>query len=360
LDRPDLEAAILRQLGRIARDLGDLDGAQTRFEAAAQAFQRAGSEAERGNLLIQMGAVESERGAWAAARELLLQGLRESEAGGRVLDEAWALDNLAIVEACVGRLGDALDRGRAALTRAEATGGAARILASRLNLAGIMIRAGANAEAARLTESALALAEEIEDLPASVLGHLDRSEVLHRQGDTSGAVEAAEAALEVADRVGAPHLTVFARLGLSDAVRGREPERAAQLARDALAAATGMAAEPLVTLAQRSLAEALLADGDLRGAEEASQAAASALDAGGVAEGLEAQVYLTRYRTLVAAGNPSAAETLAKAQAIAAEIGSTLPDPDLREAFWSDVPAHAAIRRAVDDGESGVAPAEHP
>jgi len=346
-----LEGTLLRNAGRAARESGDYAAARAAFEDAAARFAACGATRAGADALVQIGALDSELGDFAAARPVLERALDATSEPEALPERAWALDNLAIVHACLGELDAALARGTEALSLARRFGGRRRELSNRINLAAIATLLGGYADARHHAQRARDLARSVDDPSGEALACFGLAEISRSEGDGVAAVAHAEAGCAAAAVLGRAFLDVLGDYALAGALLARAATGDAAAALGAAercmaaAGAAGLASYRVVGLARR--AEAL---GQLGRAAEAAQAAretSAALAAVGAIEEPEQLVHLAVYRALADVGDAGADRALRAAGRAVLVQARRIADRQARLAFLERVAVNRAVRMAL-------------
>ena len=177
------------------------------------------------------------------------------------------------------------------------------------------------------------------------------------QGDPMRALALAGASREIAVTAQARDSEVLALLqtGAAELLRGH-----GAAARQAYAQARQQAMEigiPLQHEASAGLARVALADGDTAAALAALQPLLDHVAAGGSFSDTEERlIELTCHQALARAGDPRAADWLARAHTALTDAAATITDAALRECFLRNVPYHREILAAWSKGGSLVGP----
>ena len=342
-----LAAEVLRQLGIVATNLGEMEEGLRLLGAAGEEFGRAEDREGQAMVTGQVGALLLELGRLEEARGPSEEALRAFVESGHRYREGVMLTNLARLAMEQGRLEDALALGYRALELTESiedSEGVAAALhslgdASRLigDLRGARESLTRALEESRAHELGYFLVHVLSSLAA-----LDLAE-----GDAAAAVDRARAALEAAAAADSPPAEGRAELlaGLSLAAVG-DPSAAGRLqaAADRLGG-LGRRADRVEALAV--LAGVLLDGGDPEGASTAVDTVLAELD-DGVPPGivLQGQVLADVHRVLAATGDPRASDVAVRAGEWRGEQAARLSDEGIRDR-WLATPVAVALARVA-------------
>jgi putative nucleotidyltransferase with HDIG domain len=129
-----VRAEILRQIGRVHLERGDLDRASEMFESSRQAAERAGEVAKMAAALNWLGITAMKRGSHAAAAELYLSARKLADESGDDPLVAMVDLNLGILANIEGRVTAALLSYRSALERYRRFGDEGMAAAALINM----------------------------------------------------------------------------------------------------------------------------------------------------------------------------------------------------------------------------------
>ena len=326
---------------------------------------RAGDDDQRLHALRMLAMAQLYQGNIAAGRALVQQGLAEARRLGLRGVEGRLLNSLSIACGMQGDLVSQLDLSRQNVLIVREAGDRVNEAIGLLNLGAGWLNLGDLAQARRELDAALQLLRANGDrvMEGAALGTLSRLALW--QGDETRALALARQALDIAVATQARDTEVEAglRLGEAELALGRSAA-----ARQAYAQARERALEidsPMQHDASAGLACVALAEHGAAGAStaapaapatETAQAALQALQslldhlaAGGTLDGTwyPRLIELTVHQALALAGDPRAAEWLARAHtalmAQADAISQHGTDPALRHGFLNHIPHHRAI-----------------
>jgi class 3 adenylate cyclase/tetratricopeptide (TPR) repeat protein len=326
---------------------------------------RAGDDDQRLQALRLLALAQLHQGNFAAGRALAQQGLAEARRLGLRGVEARLLNVLSIACGMQGDPVSQLDLSRQTLLIVREAGDRVSEAISLMNLGTGWLNLGDLSQARRELDAALQLLRANGDRVMEALALVTLSRLSLWQGDETRALALARQALDIAVATQARHLEVGAGLCLGDAELALGRSAAA---RQAYAQARELALE-IDDLPQHNasagLARVALAEPGAAGvstaapaapATEAVQAALQALQplldhlaAGGTLDGTDYPrlIELTVHQALALAGDPRAAEWLARAHtalmAQADAISQHSPDPALRHGFLNHIPHNRAI-----------------
>ena len=362
-DRRRAEVA-MRRCGRAMR-MADWAAMERAARHGMACATRAGDDDLRLRALSLLALAQVDQGNFAAGRALAQQGLAEARRLGLRGVEWRLLNSLSIACGRQGDLVSQLDLSRQYVLIVREAGDRVNEAIVLLNLGAGWLNLGDLAQARRELDAALQLLRANGDrvMEGAALGNLSRLALW--QGDETRALALARQALDIAVATQARDTEVEAglRLGEAELALGRSAA-----ARQAYAQARERALEidsPMQHDASAGLACVALAEHGAAGAStaapaapatETAQAALQALQslldhlaAGGTLDGTEypREIELTVYQALALAGDPRAAEWLARAHtalmAQADAISQHSTDPALRHGFLNHIPHHRAI-----------------
>ena len=293
-------------------------------------------------------------------RALALQGLAEARRLKLRGVEARLLNVLTIAAEMQGDLVGSLDLNRQSLQAFREAGDRVNEAIGLSNLGGAWMLLGDLAQARRELDAALQMLRANGDRVMEGGALCTLSALALWRGDETRALTLARQALDIAVAAQARDREVLAGLRLGDAELALGRTAAAQ---QACAQAHARAVEIDVAFqhdASAGLARVALA----AGVAAATQAALAALQpllnhvaAGGTLDGAEfpRQIELTCHHALARAGDPRAAEWLARAHRALMTRAEAITDPVLRQGFLHNIPLHREIVAAwaAQDTASG-------
>lgn len=153
-DGPAAHGLALAHLGRVVRQMGDLDAAIELYEAAAALATTAGDDALAARAAVGMGVIYGQRGNFPASRDAYRRALAVAPPGTPIV--AGAHHGLMLAAIAADDLATALAHGWRAFADAERT--AERRAEALLNLGSLCRRVGDHAAALRALQACLALA----------------------------------------------------------------------------------------------------------------------------------------------------------------------------------------------------------
>ncbi len=349
-------AEALRYLAIVANNVGDYARGERLLTQALEALESQGSITDRASVLGQMGAVlyNAERFEEAAAR--FEEALRIFTLAGYRYGEAVCAGNLASVFAARNELGPALGRAREALDVVRALEDREGT-ATTLGLIGdIHRRTGDRVRARAVLEECVSTASELDFHYVESDARLMLALLALDSGDAAAAIQSSRRAVELARLAGSRLGECQALEGLGWSLleqsrtggpEGLDEAAAAFAAAAALADDLGLTSASAETRA--GLAAATLAAGDPQGAAAALDSVP--VDVLGVSTLAPARALLAaldvREATSDTAGH---VEVRQRAEAWLALVVDRIHDDELAQGFLRDVPAHAALARALGRG----------
>lgn len=339
-----LAGNILHNLGVVLLAQSDDARAGGYFQRAAALFRQLGDQRGEATATLGLNAVASYSGDYARARDLAAAALDLLRAVGDRQGEAYALSNMADD---VLALGDYL-AARAYLEQAlkifqaigswEGVGWAFNNLGEVSFALGDYARARAHFSAALAIFQAIGLAED-ESGALRFLGLL-----AHLEGADEQALDLAGQAMAIAARIGWARGQGYALMVRGHALAGLGSVAHAEAAyAQALDLRVELAEPALLMEARAGLARMALARGDAAAALAYAEPILALLAAGDLAGADEpARVELTCYEALLAAGDPRAPAALAAAAGRLRRRAEHIGDPELRAAFLR-VEAHRRL-----------------
>ena len=323
-----------RLLAVVATNQGENEEALRLLEAA-RAEQRIVNDREGGAmvtgqvgaLLLSMGRPEE---AWTVSEEALA----EFRASGHRYREGVMLTNLARIAMDLGRLDDAIDGARAALSLTEEIDDAEGVVASLQSLGDSYRLVGELGPAREHLERGLVESRQhaLPYLTAHLLASLAALDLA--AGDVADAVAHAGQAQEAASAADVPHAGARADLLAGMAKQASGDPSAISLLRSAAQRYAELDVPPDRLESQSVLAAALADAGDLAGALEVVAEILPQLDASvppGVVE--PGRVLTDVHRVLLTAGDPRAADVARRARSYLLERSARIRDDDLRALF---------------------------
>ena len=265
-------AEVHAALGRARIGAGDLLGARDSLHRSMLAARRAANVRLRAEVHLLLGKVDWKEGDFEGARYNWKRAPRLAEG----LNDAVLLARIRLQQALVlsaeGKLQEAIPAYQAVIDQIQAAGHVPLLLKAYSGLARVLMRQGLWAAAERLHPDRLRLAREHRLRKAEAIAQTDLAESRLLQGDLPGAARSIEEALPCHGK------TVYGRtqqvLGQILGARGRTQE-AVDALKKGLDAARAQGAVEDQALIGLDLALVLLGSGDLPGASEQLEAAAS-------------------------------------------------------------------------------------
>ncbi len=251
----------------------------------------------------------------------------------------------ALLATTIGDVGKARDGFAEAVRVHRGAGDVRRASVNEQNLADTYNRLGAYTEAEAALGRALAGCRDVGNRIGEGYACVNLGYACTMQGRGDEALEWLGRAEEHAKRSEDLRLSLFVHVYRARAlVVAGDLDRAAVEARAAIAGAGAASRGAVAALGESALARALLGAG--RGVE-AEQASGRAMELRNRAGGLEeddAEVFLVRADSLEACGQAKEAEVVrAQGRARVQELAARIEDPEWRQRFLSDVPAHRAL-----------------
>ncbi|MEO8123586.1 MAG: adenylate/guanylate cyclase domain-containing protein, partial [Burkholderiales bacterium] len=328
----------------IAVRMGDFRTCESAARQAIALADRAGAIELGLRALQRLVLARTFQGDHAGARDLALQGLAGAQAHGAREIESRFTNALALIATNEGDLLAQLHFAEQGLSISREIGDLRTQSIELSNLGTTLLGFGAHAKAGKLLEEGLKLTRAcgIRASETAVLANL--SELALRLGEPTLALAHARDALAIATAVQDPIAEAFAALTLGDAAltlnRHADAAQAFARSRD-VAHAVG---DRMELHALAGLARAALARGD---SDEATATVDIVLKHFATEDGAnsaqEMLIWLTCWRVLRQAGDPSAAEVLSTAHAALQARAVTIGDASLRESFLSMVPENHGI-----------------
>ena len=350
-------AHVARRRGIRAMRMADWAAQESAARHGMACAMRAGDDGLRLHALRLLATAQLQQGDIDAGRTLALQGLAEARSLKLRGVEALLLNGLAIAADTQGDRVGFLDLSQQSLQAFRETGDRVNEAIGLWSLGAGWLNLGNLAQARRDLDAALQMLRANGDrtIEGAALGTL--SALALWQGDETRALALARQALDIAVATQARDEEVLTRLrlGAAELALGRTAA-----ARQAYAQAHARALE-MDSVSQHDasagLARVALAAGDDAAAQAAVAALQPLLDhiaAGGTLDGTEEprQIELTCHQALARAGDPRAADWLARAHsALMAQsdaITRHSPDAALRHGFLQNIPHHREIVAAWD------------
>ena len=213
------QARVLSDLGWVGFRQGDLDQAQLYLEQALNAVlplaDLPAAATQQAAILNRLGGVAWSRGDLARAQNYVEQYLHSSEQSGNLVDQAKALNNLALLLERQHRLEDSILYGLQALNLNEQIGNR-RMLAVGGNNVGYMLYCNADYQAAYdYLQKALRWATEVHDTYHEQLAQLNLGRVYTAIGNWNAATDTLRESLEIAQQLQLPaeELDVYVAIG---------------------------------------------------------------------------------------------------------------------------------------------------
>jgi tetratricopeptide (TPR) repeat protein len=213
------------------------------------------------------------------------------------------------------------------------------------NLGNAWLGLGEYDQARRHLEEGLRLTRAVGDRASEPFPLICLSEVALRQGDAATALAHALSALDIAIAVQSPESETSALCTLGDVELALGHHAAAALAYERANAVALTIDDPMQYDAAAGLARVALAQGDVARALVPVEGLLAHLMGGGTLEGTEKPrlIELSCHQVLASAGDPRAAELLARAYAEIEVRAAAIADPTLRHSFLNEVPEHREI-----------------
>ena len=364
-DRRRAEVAWRRSLRALR--MADWAGMESAARHGMACATRAGDDGLRLHALRLLASAEVLQGRADAGRALALQGLDEARRLGLRGVEARLLNALSLAAEMQGDLVGLLELNRQSLQIHRETGDRVNEAISLGNQGGGWLALGDLVQARRDLDAALQLVRANGDRVVEGATLTNLSALALWQGQEARALALARQALEITVAAQARDRAVEAGLQLGDAelALGRVAEaRQAYTQAHARALEIGSAFQHT---ASAGLARAALAEGDTAAALAALQPLLDHVAAGGTLDAAEDRrlIELTCHQALARAGDPAAADWLARAHtalmaqadAIGRDSSQHGADPALRQGFLSNIPHHREIVAAWARARTDV-PAE--
>ena len=306
---------------------------------------RAGDDGQRLHALRTLAVALVHQGEIDAGRELALQGLAEARSLRMPGLEARLLNLLSIAANQRGELVRQLDLCQQSLQVCRQAGDRINEAIGLSNLGAAWLGRGALERSREALDAALKLLRANGDRTIEGLAISTLSALARRQGDAPRAKALARTALEIATAAQARQNAAVAGLRLGDAelALGHAPA-----ARQAFAEARALALQTGILDqhdASAGLARAALAEGDTSAALAAVQPVLDHVAAGGTLAGTDDArlIELSCHQALARAGDPRAADWLARAHAALMAQADALGDSALRPGFVQNIATHRAI-----------------
>ncbi|HEV8447293.1 MAG TPA: HD domain-containing phosphohydrolase [Gemmatimonadaceae bacterium] len=195
-----IASSLLRWIGRLFRDAGDIDAALDAFEAALTIAELADHDAEIGKAFHEQADIHRRLGNLDRAETLYLQ------ARGRALDTqetrlaAMAAESLSLIAMVRGDHDRALRDHRASLAEYRALGVPKEVLASLRGMARLCTDLERWEDSARTIDEAAQIAEALGDIPERVRIEAQRAALEIARGDFVSAATACETGRSLAER----------------------------------------------------------------------------------------------------------------------------------------------------------------
>ncbi|HVR76240.1 MAG TPA: sigma 54-interacting transcriptional regulator [Planctomycetota bacterium] len=347
----EAECRQIAGLGHYLRSNHDL--ALEEMGLALAIRRESGEEHRVGALESNLGLIHLERGDLEAAEERFLASLKVFRRLGLRRGEAVNLLNLGLVLLEMGRLERALDSIHESLRIRRELGDRRGEGADMGNLAWAWIQLGRSERAVPLLEDALRIARELENRQSesaneSRLGHVELE-----RGGLEKALERLERGLRIAAELRLPAQEILARTGIARVRMARDewPE-AREEAESALRLALEARMHRRVSSARSLLAMALLGEGRLEDAGNASRQAVEELEEqlGWTADAHV--VWFQRHLVLEAQRREAGAvaeadceEALRRAYQLLREKSDAMADDELRQGYLENIPIHRELNR---------------
>ena len=211
-----------------------------------------------------------------------------------------------------------------------------------LNLALVYWRVGDWPAARQLTEEAIAGARNLENQIKLCIVLLNYTLLLLRQGNVDAAAAAAQEALDIAQNRNLQELCGYAYTNLGHLFLAQGQYTAAVTAfQQALSIRQELDQTFLLMETRAGLAQLALAQAELETAVEHVEKILPGLNPASVSGTEEPmRIYLACYEVLAAVGDGRAAEILAEAYQLIMHRAAKIEQPELRQMFLEDIPAH--------------------
>ena len=342
-DRRRADAAWRRSLR--AMRMADWAGQESAARHGLACATRAGDDGLRLHALRLLAAARVYQGDIDGGRALALQGLAEARSLGLRGVEARLLNALSVAAETQGDVVGGLDLARQSLQTFRETGDRVNEAITLSNLGEGWRKLGDLAQAQRELDAALRLLRANGDrtVEGAALGIL--SALALWQGDETRALALARSALDIAVAAQARDIEVIARLRLGDAELALGRWAAAQQAYTQARARALEIDRPWLHDASAGLARVELAKGDAAAAVAALQPVLDQAAAGATLDGTEYPrlIELTCHQALASAGDPRAADWLARAHSALMAQADAITDAGLRKGFLHNIPFHREI-----------------
>jgi serine/threonine protein kinase/predicted ATPase/Tfp pilus assembly protein PilF len=315
------EAEAHGNLGYLQRDAGDVDGAQSHFEASLAGYKIAGDRWGQGRALYRLGLLRYHQSRMTEARGLYEASLRAFREVGDRRHEAGVLTSYALALADLGRASEAIQRGERGLAMHRELGNRHTEAVALTNLGILYRRTGRIREAKECYEAALVTNRSIGNrrLEGATWGNVGT--LLADQGDLDGACRAFEQALAAHREVGNRHYEGVVLGNYADVLLQKgDLVGARQRLGFALGVAVSVGDRAMEGAFLGVMGEVLEAQGDVGGAEASLSQAEAILEAvGDKAE--QARVVLRRVEVYRARGQwKEARKALARARVLCEQL----------------------------------------
>ena len=327
---------------------------------------RAGDETLRLQALRLIASARVDQGDIEDGRAMALQGLAEARDLGLRAVEARLLNLLSRIAEWCGDLVGCLEPDFQSLQLFRALGDRVNEAIGLLNAGGGWLNLGDLAQARQQLDAGLHLVRANGDLAVEANALRTLAVLALWQGDETRALVLACSALAIAVAAQARDMQNLAELTLGDAEAALGRQAAARQAYTRALLLAQQFDEPVQHDASAGLARVALAEGDIAAAVAALQPVLTHVQAGGALDGGDwpRLVELTAYQALACAGDPRAAEWLARAHtalmAQADAISQHSANSALRQGYLQNIPHHreivAAWAKHVDSADSARRP----
>ncbi len=317
--RLDLEAQVLRNFGVICRRLGEGEKAKDYLKQALQTCRRLEDRSGESAALHMLGTVAFTQGDYAGALDLYGQAVEIRREIGERRTEISTLNNLGVLQAMLGHY----------------------------------------AEARAHYRQCLEIGGEMRDQAAELRALINLSEAARQLGEYEQARDDGEHAARLAQEIGNRSLHATALINLGHALTGLQQwDEATAAYQHAVDIRSELGEQHLAIEARAGLARVALLQDEISQAQAHVAAVLAYLDGEGSVSGMEDpfQVYLICYRVLQAALEPRASQILEQAfDTLRAHVSKI--NPDARQSFLENVPAHRELVQSYAHDQGTTAPA---
>jgi len=203
---PSKGGAAHNKLGRVYRDLGELDRALEHFDLSIHLFRRANDHVGVASSLDDIGKVHWLKGNYRAAEEHYTEGLAHRRELGEPRSLALSLNNMGSLSLVQGKFREALRHFRESLSLRREIGDQRGEGHSLNNLGVILAERGDLDAAVRVWSEALAVAQEIGDRALEGMLQSNQSEIERQRGNLDKSERLLKAATEICEECAHRHL----------------------------------------------------------------------------------------------------------------------------------------------------------